>query len=64
MPFTILVYNADGTLNKNGFIREFTILQLAINNYYKYINLIIIELGDMDLFLGYNWLKIHNLSIN
>ena len=64
MPFTIPVYNVDGTLNKNRSIKEFATLQLAINNHYKCINFAIIELGDMDLFLGYDWLKIHNLSIN
>ena len=64
MPLTILVYNANGTLNKNGSIKEFAILQLAINNYYKCIDLAVIELGDMNLFLGYDWLKIHNLSID
>ena len=64
MPLIIPVYNIDGTLNKNGSIKEFAMLQLAINNYYKCINLVVIELEDMNLFLGYNWLKIHNLSID
>ena len=50
MPLTILVYNADDTLNKNKSIKEFVILQLAINNHYKYIDLTIIELEDMDFF--------------
>ena len=54
MPLTILVYNADSTLNKNKSIKEFVILQLAINNHYKRINLTITELEDMDLFLGYD----------
>ena len=64
MPFAILVYNINSTLNKNRSIKEFAILQLAINNYYKCINLAVTELGDINLFLEYNWLKIHNLSIN
>ena len=38
MPLAIPVYNADGTLNKNEFIKEFAILQLAINDHYKHIN--------------------------
>ena len=54
MPLVILVYNVDGTLNKNRSIKEFAILQLAINDYYKYINLAITELGDTDLFLEHN----------
>ena len=64
MPFAIPVYSADGTLNKNGSIKEFAILQLVINDYYKYIDLVVTELGDIDLFLGYNWLKIHNPLID
>ena len=64
MPLAILVYNADGTLNKNESIKEFAILQLAINNHYKHIDLAVTELGDTDLFLKHDWLKIHNLSID
>ena len=54
MPLVISVYNANSTLNKNGSIKEFAILQLAINNHYKYIDFTIIELEDMDLFLEYD----------
>ena len=64
MPLIILVYNIDSTLNKNGFIKEFAILQLAINDHYKYIDLAVTELKDTDLFLGHDWLKIHNPSID
>ena len=64
MSLAISVYNVDGTLNKNGSIKEFAILQLAINNHYKHIDLTIIKLKDTDLFLGHNWLKIHNPLIN
>ena len=64
MPLVIPVYNANSILNKNGSIKEFAILQLAINNHYKCIDLAVTELGDTNLFLGYDWLKIHNLSID
>ena len=64
MSLTILVYNIDSTLNKNRFIKESAILQLAINNHYEHIDLAVTELGDTDLFLGHDWLKIHNLSID
>ena len=60
----ILVYNTNGTLNKNKSIKEFVILQLAINNHYKYINLTVTELRDIDLFLEHNWLKVYNSSID
>ena len=64
MPLVILVYNIDNTLNKNRSIKEFATLQLAINDHYEYIDLAVTELGDIDLFLGHNWLKIHNSSID
>ena len=54
MPFIILVYNTDSTLNKNRFIKEFATLQLAINSHYEHIDLIVTELGDTDLFLGHD----------
>ena len=64
MPLVIPVYNTDGTLNKNRFIKEFAILQLAINDPYEHIDLAVIELRDTDLFLGHDWLKIHKPSID
>ena len=54
MLLAIPIYNADSTLNKNRSIKKFAILQLAINNYYKHIDLAVTELGDTDLFLGHN----------
>ena len=64
MSLAIPVYNANSILNKNGSIKEFATLQLAINNHYEYINFIVIELGDMDLFLEHDWLKIYNPLID
>ena len=54
MSLAILVYNADSTLNKNGSIKEFATLQLAINDHYKCIDLIVTKLRDMNLFLGHD----------
>ena len=54
MPLAIPVYNTDSTLNKNRSIKKFAILQLAINDYYKHIDLAIIELENINLFLGHN----------
>ena len=64
MSFAIPVYNIDSTLNKNESIKKFATLQLTINDHYEHINLAITELGDTDLFLGHDWLKIHNPSID
>ena len=54
MPLAIPIYNANSTLNKNRFIKEFATLQLAINDHYECINLAVTELEDTDLFLGYD----------
>ena len=64
MLLAIPVYNTNNTLNKNRSIKEFAILQLAINDHYERIDFAVTKLGDMDLFLEYDWLKIHNLSID
>ena len=64
MPLTIPIYNVNSTLNKNKSIKEFAILQLAINDYYKHIDLAVTKLGDIDLFLRHDWLKIYNSSID
>ena len=63
-PLAIPVYNADSTLNKNGSIREFATLQLTIDDHSERIDLAVTDLGDTDLFLGHDWLKIHNPSID
>ena len=64
ISLVILVYNVDSTLNKNKSIKEFVILQLAINDHYECIDFTVTELGDMDLFLRHDWLKIHNPLID
>ena len=64
MHFITPVYNADDTLNKNRSIKEFAMLQLAINDYYKHIDLTITELGNTDLFLEYDWLTKYNPEID
>ena len=64
MPLAIPVYNVDSTLNKNGSIKEFATLQLAINDHYEHIDFVVTELENTDLFLGHDWLKIHNPLID
>ena len=54
MPFAILVYNINSTLNKNRSIKKFAILQLTINDHYKHIDLAVTELGNINLILGHN----------
>ncbi|EGO04863.1 hypothetical protein SERLA73DRAFT_42203, partial [Serpula lacrymans var. lacrymans S7.3] len=45
IPRPIPVYNADGTLNKNGAINEFVILLMEINGHVEKIHLAVTNLG-------------------
>ncbi len=60
----IPVYNADGTCNTGGDITEFVELRMMIGGHAECINLAITNLGKKDIYLGHNWLKHHNPSVN
>ena len=64
LPFPITCYNADGTTNKNSSVTEVARMNLTIGNHQELIQLLVTNLGNHDLFLGYDWLQKHNLSIN
>ena len=38
--------------------------KLKINKHKEQINIVVIDLNDMDMFLGYDWLVKHNLEVN
>ena len=63
-PLAIPVYNADGTLNKAGAIKEYISMRLSIHNHVERIDLAVTNLGDTDIFIGHEWLKKHNPSID
>lgn len=63
-PRPIPVYNADGTRNKAGPITEFVELVLKIQDHREIIELSVTNLGRSDLFIGHDWLKLHNPSID
>ena len=64
LPFPITCYNTDRTTNKNGSVTEVVRMNMTIGNYQELIQLSVTNLGNHDLFLGYNWLQKHNPSIN
>jgi len=64
LPHPIPVYNADGTLNKNGDITETVTLEMIIQDHKEEITLAVSNLGKADLFLGHEWLKLHNPTID
>ncbi len=60
----IPVYNADGTHNQGGDITEFVELSLTIGDHREQIDLAVTNLGKKDIYLGHDWLKRHNPSVN
>ncbi len=60
----IPVYNTDGTRNAGGDITEFAELRMTIGGHTERIDLAITNLGKQDVYLGHNWLKRHNPSVN
>jgi len=62
--FPITCYNADGSTNKDGSITEVIEIHMTMSDHQELIQLLVINLGNHDLFLGCDWLQKHNLSIN
>ncbi len=60
----IPVYNADGTRNQGGDITKFVELSMTIGEHRECIDLAVTNLGQKDIYLGHDWLKRHNPSVN
>ena len=58
------VHNADGTLNKNGFITDYVFLRLSVGDHTEQLEFAVADLGTHDLFIGHEWLKLHNPNID
>ena len=58
------VYNADGTLNADGSIEGFIKVRMVIGDHAEQIELAVTNLGMTDVFLGLDWLRFHNPTIN
>jgi len=62
--FPITCYNANGSTNRDRSVKEVAEMNMTIGNYQELIQLSVTNLGNHDLFLGYDWLQKHNLTIN
>lgn len=64
LPIPVLVYNADGSENAAGTISEAVRLHVRIKGHTEVLDFAVTELGKSDVFIGHDWLKIHNPSID
>ena len=64
LPVPIPVYNADGSINSAGSIREFAIVEMRIGDHSEQIAMAMSNLSTHPIFLGYDWLKKHNPQID
>ena len=56
------IFNIDGTKNRE--VIQFVLLEVEINRHKEHINPAVIDLNNMDIFLGYNQLIKHNSEVN
>ena len=64
LPRLLKVYNANGTHNAGGQIEKFAIVHLQIKDHKEQISLAVTDLGPNTIFLGHDWLKMHNPAID
>jgi len=64
LPFPITYYNADGSTNKDRSVTKVVEMNMTIGDHQELIQLSVTNLGNHDLFLGYDWLQKHNPTIN
>lgn len=62
--FKMPVFNADGTLNASGSITGMAEIRMVIGDHSERIELGVTNLGKMDIFLGLDWLRLHNPNID
>ena len=64
LPFPIICYNANSSTNRDGNVTEIVEMNMTIGDHQELIQLSVTNLGNYDLFLGYDWLQKHNPTIN
>jgi hypothetical protein len=64
MPRPIPIYNADGTLNKDGTIKEYVEIRMIIQDHVERIQFAVSNIGESDVFIGHEWLKKHNPEVD
>ena len=60
----IQVYNTDGSLNLGGPITDYITLRITIQDHVEQLEFAVSDLGTQDMFIGHEWLKMHNPSID
>ena len=60
----IPIYNADGTENKGGPIREYVDMRMIVQDHVERIQFAVSSLGETDIFIGLDWLRKHNPDID
>ena len=60
----VLVHNADGTLNWNRSITDYVFLRLSVRDHMEQPEFAVADLETHDLFIGQEWLKLHNPNID
>lgn len=60
----ILLFNIDGTENRDGSITELALLQMKIGDHMEKVAFSVTDIGPEDLIIGLDWLWKHNPDIN
>lgn len=60
----IPIFDVDGTPNSREFITNYVKMHMIIQDHSERIIFAITNLGKNNIFLGYDWLKVHSPSIN
>ncbi|OCB92046.1 hypothetical protein A7U60_g628 [Sanghuangporus baumii] len=58
------VFNADGTSNEAGLIKEYVVIQMFFGKHEEEIRLVVTSLASSNIFLGHDWLTKHNPEID
>lgn len=64
LPLPIPVYNTNRTINIGGPIREFVDCRIAVKDHVEKIVLAVTNLGNSKVFLGHDWLQLHNPNVD
>lgn len=64
LPQAIKARNADGSPNSHGDMTDYVKVRMRIGKHSEEVNLTVVNLGKEDMFLGHDWLVLHNPEIN
>ncbi|KAL5529849.1 hypothetical protein ACEPAF_6106 [Sanghuangporus sanghuang] len=58
------VFNADGTSNEGGLIKEYVVVWMFFGKHEEEIQLVVMSLASSNIFLSHDWLQKHNPEID